>query len=207
MKTINFKLSIVAGMFILSLIISNLLATKLTGLNAITLPAAVLIYPFCFMLGDVLTEVWGYKIARKVIWLGFAAQLAVIFFTFIGIYLPVAEHWHNQSAYEAIFFMTPRILLGSFLGYLAGELCNSWIMDKMKNLDKSGKQPLWVRTISSSAAGQVFDTALFITIAFYGVIPLSSLAIMIVAQYVFKLLCEALLGTPLAYLLIKWAKK
>ena len=199
------KFTIISVMFVTLLIISNLMATKMITLFGMTLPSAVIAYPFCFMLGDVLTEVWGYKEAKKVIWLGFFASLILTIWTSIGIYMPYPDFWTNQSAYATIFGLVPRITLASFTGYLCGELINSYSLELIKKY--TGQKFMFVRTIGSSVLGQILDTVLFFGIAFYGTVPNKVLVTMMITQYLFKVACEALLGTPLAYGLVKWPKK
>jgi hypothetical protein len=198
------KREIISISFVVSLLISNILAAKLITVGLLVLPAAVIIYPFCFMIGDVLTEVWGYHYAKKVIYTGFAANLVMVIFTGLGGLLPPAATWPNQDAYMAIFGMVPRIVLASFIGYLFGELINSWSLEKIK--EWTGMKLLFVRTIGSSVVGQIFDTGIFITVAFFGVVPNNILITMLISQYLVKVLIEAVAGTPLAYLLVNWAR-
>lgn len=198
------KREIISIAFVAALLISNILAAKLIALGPLILPAAVIIYPFCFMLGDVLTEVWGYAYARKVIYAGFVANAALVVFTFLGGLLPPAEVWHHQEAYLSLFGMVPRIVLASFLAYLAGELLNSWSLERIKDL--TGGRWLFMRTIGSSVVGQFVDTAIFITLAFAGIVPGPVLLTMLASQYLVKVGLEALAGTPLAYLLVGWAR-
>lgn len=199
------KFTIISTMFVVLLIISNLMATKMVTIFGMVLPSAVLAYPFCFMLGDVLTEVWGYKEAKKVIWLGFFAGLVLTIWTSIGIYMPYPDFWQGQEHYSFIFGLVPRITLASFAGYLFGELTNSWSLEFIKKF--TGQKFMFVRTIGSSALGQILDTVLFFGIAFYGTVPNDVLVVMMITQYLFKVCCEALLGTPLAYGLVKWARR
>lgn len=198
------KFTIVTSFYITLLIISNLMATKMVTFWGLVLPAAVIAYPFCFMLGDVLTEVWGYKNAKKVIWMGFFANFLLVIWTNIGVYMPFPSFWQGQDHYQFIFNAVPRITLASFAGYIFGELSNSWSLEFIRKF--TGEKLLFVRTIGSSVVGQVLDTVFFFVIAFYGTMPNDVLISMMIAQYLFKVACEALGGTPLAYLLIKWAK-
>lgn len=198
------KREIISISFVVSLLISNILAAKLITVWSLVLPAAVIIYPFCFMIGDVLTEVWGYNYAKKVIYIGFLANLAMVIFTSLGGLLPPAPGWANQDAYMAIFGMVPRIVLASFIGYLVGELLNSWSLEKIKSF--TGVRLLFVRTIGSSIIGQLFDSGIFITIAFWGLVPQNVFFTMLVSQYLVKIIIEAIAGTPLAYLLVGWAR-
>jgi len=211
------KREIVSIFFVTTLLVSNIMAAKLVGGTVLglsfTLPAAVVLYPFCFMLGDIMTEVWGFKHARRVIITGFAANLLMTLFLWVGQMLPPTAEWTvqagldwtRQEAYEAIFGTTFRIVLGSITAYIAGELINSLVLDKMK--EKLGPKRMYLRTIGSSVVGQVFDTGLFIGIAFYGVVPNGTLLTMMAVQYIIKLLIEAVFGTPLLYLLVYFIKR
>jgi uncharacterized integral membrane protein (TIGR00697 family) len=198
------KREMMSAAFVVTLLISNILAMKLIVVGAMILPAAVIIYPFCFMVGDVLTEVWGYGYARKVIYAGFVANLGLVLFTYLGGLLPAAPTWQGQEAYMALFGLIPRIVVASFVGYLLGELVNSWSLEKIKQA--TGPRLLFVRTIGSTVAGQILDTVIFIGIAFYGIVPTPVLLTMILSQYIVKVGLEALAGTPLAYLLVNWAR-
>ena len=120
------------------------------------------------MLGDIITEVWGYDYARKVIFVGFFANAALVLFSYLGGLLPAAPVWLNQDAYMAIFAMVPRIVAASFIAYLLGELLNSYSLEKIKSW--TGARLLFVRTIGSSLIGQLIDTGVFITLAFYGTV-------------------------------------
>ncbi len=187
--------------FIVTLLLSNLMAVKIAVIGPFTLPAAVIIYPFCFMLGDVMTELWGYRYAKSVILTGFCANILMIVFLRISQALIPAAAWGDQAAYEAIFGMVPRVVAASILAYLVGELSNSFIMVKIKEFFAGS--PLFIRTILSSVVGQFFDTTIFIAIAFYGTMSNTVLITLMISQYIFKVGLEAVMGTPLAYLLIR----
>lgn len=203
MNSLN-KREIVSIAFVVSLLISNILAVKLMVIGPLILPAAVIIYPFCFMLGDIITEVWGYNYARKVIFVGFFANAAMVLFSYLGGLLPAAPVWPHQDAYKAIFTMVPRIVVASFIAYLLGELLNSYSLEKIKSW--TGVRLLFIRTIGSSLIGQLVDTGVFITLAFYGLVPNQVLLIMMLSQYLVKVGLEAVAGTPLAYLMVNWAR-
>lgn len=203
MNSLN-KREIVSIAFVVSLLISNILAVKLMVIGPLVLPAAVIIYPFCFMLGDIITEVWGYNYARKVIFVGFFANAAMVLFSYLGGLLPAAPVWPHQDAYKAIFTMVPRIVVASFIAYLLGELLNSYSLEKIKSW--TGVRLLFIRTIGSSLIGQLVDTGVFITLAFYGLVPNQVLLIMMLSQYLVKVGLEAVAGTPLAYLMVNWAR-
>jgi uncharacterized integral membrane protein (TIGR00697 family) len=157
------------------------------------------------MCGDIITEVWGFDYAKKTIWTGFIMNLIVVATTWLAVYLPYPDFFTDQQAFSTIFMATPRVLLASLVGYLGSELANSKSLEMIKEI--TGEKWLFVRTIGSSIIGQVFDTVPFILIAFYGTMPFGALLLMMVNQYLFKVICEAIAGTPLAYAFIGWAKK
>lgn len=199
---ISHRLLIVAAVFVTSLITANIIAVKIISVGSIMLPAAIIIFPLSYILGDILTEVYGYRWARRVIWLGFACNLIFIIFAWIGQLLPPAGVWEGQSAYEAILGYAPRLLAASFGGYLVGEFANSFILAKMKLLTQG--RWLWTRTIGSTIIGQGLDTTIFITIAFVGT-P-SFAAIMILYHWLAKTAIEVL-ATPLTYTVVNFLKK
>jgi hypothetical protein len=197
---IDTKFMFISVMFISLMLISNLLACKLVTIFNYTLPAGVFIYPFSFMLGDVLTELYGFKITRKVIWTGFIVQASLVLFSTIALYLPYPSYWTGQEAFKTIFMMTPQIVLGSLLAFLVGTTTNSAIMVKVKKWTK-GKF-LWIRTVLSTIIGEFFDSLIFVSIAFFGRMPLNAIIQMIILQIIVKTLIEAAFGTPLAYMFI-----
>jgi len=192
------------GVFIAFLIASNLIAVKLVSIFGMVLPAAVVIFPVTYIFGDVLTEVYGYRRMRMVIWLGFLANLLVVGAISLAQLLPAASFWKGQSAYVAILGQTPRLLLGSFAAYLAGEFLNSLVLSRMKLLTKG--RFLWTRTIGSTAVGQLADTGIFITIAFIGTVSGHSLLQLMIDQWLFKVIYE-IAATPLTYLVVGYLKR
>jgi uncharacterized integral membrane protein (TIGR00697 family) len=196
----DFRFVFVSVTYIVLMLISNIMAVKLIDLYGIILTAAVVVYPFSFMLGDVLTELYGFKTARKVILLGFSMQVVFILLSSLTIAMPYPNYWTGQEAITFVFSTTPRICAASVVGYLLGSVTNAWSMVKIGRMTR-GKH-LYMRTIGSSVFGEIFDTVLFIAIAFWGTMPLSALLVMMVCQYTAKILIEAVCGTPLAYMLI-----
>jgi len=196
------RLVIITAVFITCLITANVTAVKIVSLGFIILPAAIFIFPLSYIIGDVLTEVYGYRQARKVIWLGFLCNLIFVIFVWVGEMLPPAPFWEGQQAYERILGYTPRLLAASFLGYLAGEFANSFILAKMKILTRG--RWLWSRTIGSTIVGQGLDTSIFITLAFLGT-P-SFVPMMILYHWLAKTLIEAI-ATPLTYVVVNFVKK
>ncbi len=194
----------VAGLFVSCLIAANLIAVKLVSLWGFLLPAAIVIFPISYILGDVLTEVYGYREARRVIWLGFGCNLVVVVSIWIGQVLPPASFWDGQSAYERILGQAPRILGASFLAYLIGEFANAYVLARMKVA--TGGRWLWTRTIGSTVIGQGLDSTVFITVAFAGIIPVPALASAIVTQWLVKTAYEAA-ATPLTYTVVGFLKR
>lgn len=195
---------LVASIFITCLITSNIIAVKLVNIFGLVLPAAILIFPISYIFGDVLTEVYGYRKARQVIWLGFFCNLIAVVAIWLGQILPAASFWDGQVAYERILGYTPRLLVASFLAYLVGEFTNSFVLAKMKIATKG--RWLWTRTIGSTLVGQGLDSLVFMTLAFVGTIPSNALAGAIVVQWLSKSAYEAI-ATPLTYGVVNFLKE
>jgi uncharacterized integral membrane protein (TIGR00697 family) len=202
--TYSFRFITLVALFVTCLIAANITAVKLISLYGLLLPAAIVIFPVSYILGDVLTEVYGFRQARRVIWLGFLCNLIVVAAIWIGLVLPAASFWDGQEAYERILGAAPRILAASFLAYLVGEFANAFVLAKMK-IATEGRF-LWARTIGSTLVGQGLDSLLFITLAFAGVIPLGALATAIVTQWLVKSAYEAA-ATPVTYLVVGYLKR
>jgi uncharacterized integral membrane protein (TIGR00697 family) len=199
---ISYRLVIIIAVFVTCLITANIIAVKVISLGPAELPAAIFVFPISYIFGDVLTEVYGYRTARRVIWLGFACNLIFVFFAWIGQLLPPAGFWEGQAAYRAILGYTPRLLAASFCGYLVGEFANSFVLARMKLLTRG--RWLWTRTIGSTVVGQALDTSIFITLGFAGtgaVIP-----VLIGWHWVFKVFIEAVC-TPGTYAIVNWLKR
>jgi uncharacterized integral membrane protein (TIGR00697 family) len=192
-----------AALFVTCLLTANTMATKLFMVGGVVLTAGVVIFPVSYVVGDVLTEVWGYGAARRVIWLGFACNALMVAALWLGGELPAAPFWKGQDAYETIFGHTPRVLGASFLAYLVGEFANAFVLAKLK-VATQGRW-LWMRTIGSTVVGQALDSAVFVTLAFAAAVPAGALLHIIVAQWVFKVIYEAA-ATPLTYAAVAWLK-
>ena len=195
---------IIVAIFITCLITANITAVKLIDLFGIILPAAIFIFPISYITGDVLTEVYGYRQARWVIWMGFFCNFIAVLAIWLGQILPAASFWDGQEAYKRILGYTPRLLVSSFLAYLVGEFANSFVLAKLKIITKG--RWLWLRTIGSTLVGQGLDSLIFITLAFVGTIPLSGLVLTIVAQWLVKSTYEAVV-TPLTYAVVNFLKR
>lgn len=193
---------VISAIFVTSLITANTIAVKVISVGPFLLPAAVIVFPLSYIFGDILTEVYGYRWARRVIWLGFLCNLIFVVFVWLGQLLPSAAFWEGQEAYESILGYTPRLLAASFGGYLIGEFANSFILAKMKILTKG--RWLWTRTIGSTVVGQGLDTSVFITLAFVGT-PSFAL-IMILHHWLAKTGIEAM-ATPFTYAAVNFLKR
>jgi hypothetical protein len=192
-----------AALFVTCLLTANTMAAKLIGVGGVVVPAAIVIFPISYVIGDVLTEVWGYGVARRVIWLGFACNALMVAALWLGGALPPAPFWKGQDAYDTIFGQTPRILAASFLAYLVGEFANAFVLAKLK-IATQGRW-LWMRTIGSTIVGQGLDSGVFVTLAFAGVVPAGALVSIVAAQWIFKVAYEAA-ATPLTYAAVAWLK-
>ncbi len=201
----NYKYLGTIGIFFVSvLLISNVASTKIIDLKWFTFDGGTLLFPLSYIFGDILTEVYGYKRSRKVIWLGFfMALLMSLVFMIVGV-LPSAPEWGNQEAYDLILGMTPRIILASLVAYGFGEFSNSFILAKMKIWTK-GKM-LWARTIGSTLVGELIDSTIFILIAFWGILPGHLLLTLIISNYIFKTMIEVAF-TPITYKIVKFLKE
>ena len=168
--------------------------------------AGVLFFPISYVFGDILTEVYGYSRARRVIWAGFAGLAFASMMAAVVVALPPAPYWENQKAYEVAFGQAPRIAAASMLAYFCGEFVNSFVLAKMK-IATAGRW-LWTRTIGSTIAGEAVDSALFYPLAFYnsGIIPNDKLPAIMLAQFVLKVSVEVLL-TPVTYRIVGALKR
>jgi uncharacterized integral membrane protein (TIGR00697 family) len=188
------------GLFVGLLILSNVLAVKLFSIGDwIVLPAAVIIYVFTYPILDVITEAYGKEAARRTVLTGFLAQVLAIGFIWIAIKLPAASFYENQESFELIFTAGFRVTIASLAAYLVSQNLDVTIFDKLKK--RHGRKKLWIRNNLSTMASQLVDTAIFITIAFYGTMPLGVLIGMIFSQYIFKFIV-AILDTPVVYALV-----
>ena len=190
--------------FVAVLMISNIASSKILSLGPLTFDGGTLLFPVAYILGDVVTEVYGYRRARRVIWVGFGATaLMAATLALVGA-LPPAEGWEHQLAYQAILGATPRIVLGSLVAYWAGSFANAWLMAKLK-IATQGRL-LWLRTISSTLLGEGVDTALFVLIAFWGALPASLVWSVLASNYVFKCVLEMAV-TPITYRVVNALKR
>ena len=190
---------IIACLFVTCLLLSNIIAGKLITVFGWVLPGAVILFPLTYIFGDVITEVYGFRKARLVIWTGFGANLLMVLVFALIIYIPSPGFFEGQEAFALVLGMAPRVVLASLLAYFIGELTNAFILSRMKIMT-DGKW-LWARTIGSTLIGEGIDTVVFITLAFWALIPTEVLLQMMLFQYIFKVSYEVL-ATPLTYLAV-----
>ena len=193
----------IASLFVTCLITANIIAVKLIGVFGFLVPAGIIIFPLSYLFGDVLTEVYGYAAAREVIWLGFLCNLLAVVAIALGGLAPAAPFWQNQGAYETILGFTPRLLLASFIAYLAGEFTNSFILAKVKIATRG--RWLWMRTISFTLVGEGLDTMIFITSRFGGFFVRDG-ADHDRTQWTLKVLYEVI-ATPFTYAVVGFLKR
>ncbi|MFA6271501.1 MAG: queuosine precursor transporter [Patescibacteria group bacterium] len=196
-------LGTISVLFVSVLLISNIVSTKIIDLGFFSFDGGTLIFPLSYIFGDILTEVYGYRQSRKVIWLGFVCALLMSVTIIVIGKLPADPSWPNQNAYDVILGLTPRLVIASLIAYFAGEFSNAIILAKLKVMTKG--RWLWSRTIGSTIVGELVDSLLFILIAFYGILPMELLISIIISNYVFKLGFEVVL-TPVTYKVVNYLK-
>lgn len=200
----------VMAAFVTILLLSNVLGAgkvavvDLPGIGDWPFGAGILFFPVGYVLGDVLTEVYGYARARRCIWAGFAALIFMAFMAWVVVALPPAADWTGQASYEAVFGQVPRIVFASIVAFWAGEFTNSYVMAKMKVWTEG--RHLWTRTIGSTVCGQAADSMIFYPLAFYGIWGMEALVSVVVFNFLFKVGLEALL-TPVTYAIVGWLKR
>ena len=195
---------LLVALSVTTIVTSNVIGSKLVRLGEYVLPAGILIFPLSYIIGDVLTEVYGYRSARRVIWLGFFCNLLAVAAIWAAGALPPAAVWTHQRAYEEILGYTPRLVAASFVAYLLGEFTNSFVLARLKILTRG--RWLWTRTIGSTIVGQGFDSLVFVGMAFAGTVPPRLLLSIALTQWVAKCVYEALL-TPVTYFVVNFLKR
>jgi queuosine precursor transporter len=199
----SFRFVALAGFFVVALVVSNIIAVKLSEFGGRVFDAGNVLFPLAYVLGDVLTEVYGFRSARRVILLGFGCNLLAVGAIQIALRLPAADFWaENEAAYDLVLGTTWRIFVASLCAYLLGELTNAYVLSRMKVATRG--RWLWSRTITSSLVGQGLDSAVFVTIAFAG--SGADLVDTIVTTWLIKVAWEAA-ATPLTYALANGLKR
>lgn len=195
---------LIVGAFVGVLLISNIGATKLIAFGPLITDGGAFLFPLAYVIGDILSEVYGLRAARRAIWLGFV-MLVIAAATFWLVQIsPPAAAYENQAAFEAVLGFVPRIVAASIAGYLVGQLLNAYVLVRIK--ERTAERALWLRLIGSTVVGELADTIVFCTIAFYGVITGAEFVTYVVVGYVYKTLLEVVL-LPVTYPVIGWIKR
>jgi uncharacterized integral membrane protein (TIGR00697 family) len=210
MEKTNYKLlEWFTVVFVVMLLISNIIAGKIVSIGGMIIPAAVFLFPFTYIFGDIITEVYGYEADRKRIWMGFFSNLLMIVTFMFIVALPYPAFWKNQDAFATVLGQVPRIVAASLVSYWVGSFLNSYIMSKMKiwlrTFDKNDKL-LFIRTIGSTLAGEGADTVMFIFLAFIGTMPVETVFTLMLTQFCFKVGIEIVM-TPATYFIVAKVKK
>ncbi len=211
LKGRDFKyFDLVMAAFVAILLLSNVLgagkiaSVYIPGIGLWPFGAGILFFPLAYVIGDILTEVYGYARARRCIWVGFAGLLFMAMMSWVVVALPPDAGWGGQAAYESVFGQVPRIVFASICAFWAGEFVNSLVLAKMK-IWSDGKK-LWTRTIGSTVVGQGLDSLIFYPLAFLGVFDTATVLKLMLTQWVLKVAWEALL-TPVTYAVVGWLKR
>ena len=195
---------VLASIFISILILSNLTASKIASIaeHAFTVP--IIFFPITYIISDVITEVYGFKLSRKIIWCGFMANLIIVLLLQVVLWMPPFENWHNQHNFEEVFGISWRIFAASMFAYIIGEYVNALMMAKMK-ISSHGKH-LWYRVIGSSVVGELIDTAVFMLVAFAFIQPLKHIAELVLNEYIIRMVLEIAV-LPITYKVVSYLKK
>ena len=197
-------LDLLINIFVVVLLVSNLIAAKITRVGPLVFSAAQMLFPITYIFGDIFTEVYGYGASRKAIWIGFLSSILLAILGLFAVYLPPAQAFHNQEAFKTIFGIVPRVIAASLVAYFAGEFANSFTLAKLKLLT-NGKH-LWTRTVGSTIVGQGVDTVLVMVLLFAGSQPPSLIVRLILSGYMFKVVYEVI-ATPLTYAVVNFLKR
>ena len=190
--------------FTVCLIASNILETKQMVFGPLHLTGGLLIFPISYIVNDVVCEVWGYRKASILIWTGFAMNFAFMMVACLTDAIPGAPYWDNEKGFHAIFGLTPRIALASFVSFLVGSFVNAYVMSRMKIADKGKRFPL--RAIVSTIFGEGADSLFFFPLAFYGVLPNEELPLIMLSQVVLKTVYEIIV-LPVTIRVVNWVKR
>jgi len=196
-------LSVLVAFFVTFLVVANIITVKLVAVGGWVVPAGVIVYPFTFLLTDVIAELYGRRTATRVVWTGFAVSLAMVAFIYLAGLLPPAAFWDGQPAFSATLGMVPRIVAASMVAYLVSQHHDVFAFHFWRR--QTGGRRLWLRNNASTMVSQAADTAIFISLAFWGTVPGGVLLNMMLTQYLVKL-GIAVADTPFCYLLVGWLR-
>ena len=196
-------LSALAMSFVTLLVVANIVAVKPVAFGGWVLPAGTVAYPFTFLVTDTISELYGRRVATRVVWYGFGLSAAMVVLVYVAQVLPAADFWEGQRAYETILGSVPRVVLASLTAYLVSQHCDVLVFHHLRRVTDG--RHLWFRNNASTMLSQAIDTTLFISIAFAGAVPASVLWNMMATQYLVKVGVAAV-DTPIVYLLVGWIK-
>lgn len=203
-KMVSVPFMLLGILFVVCLVVSNLLEAKIIRLGPVTATAGLLVFPISYIINDCISEVWGYKKARLIIWSGFAINFLVVGLVQLAVWLPAAPFWEGAESFNFVFGMAPRIVTASLCAFLTGSFLNAYVMSRMKV--SSGGRNFSLRAIVSTLAGESADSLIFFPIAFWGVIPGDKLLVMIGTQAVLKSVYEIIV-LPVTIRVVRYVKK
>ncbi len=203
-KQVSVSFMVMGILFCVCLLLSNFLETKLIQIGPIHATAGIIIFPLAYIINDCIAEVWGFKKARLIIWIGFLINFIAVALTQLAIALPSAPYYEGQAGFESVFGATPRITIASFIAFLVGSFLNAYVMSKMKI--KSQGKGFGARAIVSTIIGESFDSIIFFPIAFWGIIPADKLLLMIITQALLKTIYEIII-LPVTKIIVNYVKK
>ena len=203
-QQISVLFMIMSTLFCVCLITANVLETKQIQIGCINITGGLLVFPISYIINDCVSEVWGYRRASLVIWLGFAMNLFFVLFGALADAIPGAPYWHNDAGFHAVFGLAPRIAIASFAAFIVGSLINAYVMVRMKQ--RSGNKHFSLRAIVSTLFGEGADSLIFFPLALYGIVPNTELLYLIVSQIIFKTLYEIIV-LPLTIRVVKIVKE
>lgn len=203
-EQVSVTFMLLAVTFCVCLILANLLATKQIQFGPLNLTSGVLVFPISYVVNDCITEVWGYRRAKLVIWTGFVMNFAFVLIAWLADMIPGAPYWTNQEGFHALFGLAPRVALASFAAFIVGSLMNAYVMSRMKIRDKGYRFSF--RAIISTIVGEVTDSLIFFPIALGGIVPTENLILMMGSQVVVKTLVEVVI-LPMTIRFVKWLKR
>jgi queuosine precursor transporter len=196
--------SLISCLFTATLLISNTLDSKIFVLGPMALPAGIILFPLAYVFGDILTEVYGYRASRRIIWIGFFSLLLMVTSYEIARLLPSAPFWDNQTSFERVLGIVPRIAFASAAAFITGEFCNAYVLAKIKV--RMNGQALSLRLVASTVVGQAVDTSVFVLIAYTGVVSLASMWWVALSGWAFKVAWEVF-ALPITLILVRFLKK
>ena len=203
-QSVNLAFALLGILFCVCLTLANILEVKIVSVGALTITAGLIVFPISYIINDCVAEVWGYRKARLLIWAGFVANFIAVAFIQLAIWLPAASSWPHQEAFAALFGLTPRIALASFLAFLVGSFINAYVMSRMKLASRGHHFSL--RAVVSTLLGEGADSLLFFPLAFGGILPAETIGVMILSQTLLKSAYEVV-ALPVTVRVVRLVKR